>query len=61
LHSALKDLRLKFDDTRPLWNDVVRRDFEENLWAPLESKVEAAHRALDRLAAVMSQAEHDTR
>lgn len=61
LHSALKDLRLKWQETQLIWNDSVRRDFEENLWSPLETQVEAAHRALDRLAAIVAQAQQDTR
>ncbi len=61
LYSALKDLRQKWDETRVVWNDSVRRDFDENLWAPLETRVEATHRALDRLAAIVAQAEQDTR
>jgi hypothetical protein len=61
LYSALKDLRLKWDETRVVWTDAVRRDFDENLWQPLEAQVEATHRALDRLAAIVAQAEQDTR
>jgi hypothetical protein len=61
LHSALKDLRLKWQETQLIWNDSVRRDFDENLWQPLETQVEAAHRALDRLAAIVAQAQQDTR
>ena len=61
LHSALKDLRLKWQETQLIWNDSVRRDFDENLWQPLETQVEVAHRALDRLAAIVAQAQQDTR
>jgi hypothetical protein len=61
LHSALKDLRLKWQETQLIWNDSVRRDFDENLWQPLETQVEAAHRALDRLDAIVAQAQQDTK
>jgi hypothetical protein len=53
LNSALKDLRVRWEDTKVVWNDAVRRDFEENHWQPLEGCVVSTLRAIDRLAPVL--------
>ena len=36
LSSSLKNMRLLWDEGKADWNDVVRQDFDENHWTPLE-------------------------
>jgi len=59
LHNQLKDLRARWQEVQDVWDDPVRKEFEEGHWAALEAHVTAALRAMDQLAAVMTQARHD--
>lgn len=61
LHSALKDLRAVWQETKTEWKDAVQRDFETNHWDPLESQVMAALREMDRLSVTLFRVEQDTR
>jgi hypothetical protein len=60
LHSALKDLRMLWQETKSDWKDPVQRDFEINHWEPLESQVMAALREMDRLSVTLYRIEQDT-
>lgn len=59
LNAALKTLRLLWEETRAGWSDAVSRDFEANYWEPLELRVVAALRAMDRLAPVLMHAKRE--
>ncbi|HKI37844.1 MAG TPA: hypothetical protein VKA46_38680 [Gemmataceae bacterium] len=59
LHNQLKDLRGRWQQVQDVWNDPVRKEFEEEHWEVLEARVLAALRAMDQLATVMIQARHD--
>ena len=59
LNSALKTMRLRWDEVKADWNDSVSRDFEENHWQPLEAQVVATLRAIDRLAPVLAKAQQE--
>jgi hypothetical protein len=59
LHNRLKDLAARFEDVKSVWDDSVRREFEEGHWHALEAHVQSAMRAMDQIATVMVQARHD--
>ena len=59
LNSALKELRLQFEEVKPDWNDAVRRGFDDNHWQPLEAQVVATLRAIDRLAPILTKAQQE--
>ncbi len=59
LYGTLKDLRLRWEDTERIWDDPVRRDFEENVWNPLVEQSLAAIRGIDRLDQVLRQMQHE--
>lgn len=59
LHNLLRDLRVRWLELQSAWDDPVRKEFEEGHWAELEARVQAALRAMDALAAAMTQARHD--
>ena len=59
LHNRLRDLAARFEDVKSIWDDSVRREFEEGHWQALDAHVQAALRAMDQLATVMVQARHD--
>lgn len=59
LNTALKDLRLLWQETRAGWNDPVSQEFEEKYWTALESHVVASLRAMDRLGPVLMKAQRD--
>jgi hypothetical protein len=59
LHNQLKDLRARWQQVQDVWDDPVRKEFEEGHWAALEAHVQTALRAMDQLASAMTQARHD--
>ncbi len=59
LHSSMKTLRQRWDETRSLWDDLVSQELEETFWAPLESQVPAALRAIDQLDQVLRKVRND--
>jgi hypothetical protein len=59
LNTALKDLRVLWQQTRTEWNDPVSQEFEERYWDQLENQVVAALRAMDRLAPILAKAQRD--
>ena len=59
LHNQLKDLRARWQQMQDIWDDSVRREFEENYWDVLELRVQTALRAMDQLSTAVIQARHD--
>jgi hypothetical protein len=59
LYGGLKDMRHKWDELESLWDDPVRKDFEEKVWEPLVGETQATIRAIDRLAGVMMQMQQE--
>jgi hypothetical protein len=55
LHTALKTLCLRWDETCLVWNDGVRQEFENDFWNHVEPAVRSAIAALDRLGVAISQ------
>lgn len=50
LMDAAKQLRLKWDRIRPLWDDEVAREFEEKYIRGIEPGLMAAIKGLDHVA-----------
>ena len=59
LYDAQKTARVRWDQTAELWGDVARREFEENVWVPLDEHVSGVLRAVDQLAVVFTQVRHE--
>jgi hypothetical protein len=59
LSAALKELRILWDETKVVWNDAVRRDFEEHQYLPLEQRVLGGIRAMERLAPILEKVQHE--
>lgn len=59
LHSAMKTLKSRWETIKPGWHDPVSQDIDEKLFVPLEQQVATTLRAIDRLAQVLDQAQHD--
>ena len=55
LLESYKSLQARWDETRDAWGDTACREFEQAYWEPIGPHVQAALRAIDRLAAVLSQ------
>ena len=55
LYSALKTLRLRWGETKEVWTDAVRKDFEEDFFVPLDQQVLTTLRAIDRLSEIISE------
>ncbi len=59
LNLLLKELRLRWEETRHIWNDPVSQAFEEKHTGPLEMQIVATLRELDRLALAIDQARRE--
>jgi hypothetical protein len=59
LVESLKVLTFRWEAARDGWDDLAGREFEEVHVEPIAPQVQAAVRAIDRLAAVISQMRHD--
>jgi hypothetical protein len=61
LHNTLKTLRLHWDEVQKVWNDPVRKEFEQRCWNVLEPSVIATLAAIDSLSQVLMQARQECR
>lgn len=59
LHGSLEDLRLHWEEIKIIWNDPVRKEFEEKFWVDLEETVLTAIRGIDRLDQIVRQAQNE--
>ncbi|HUY91508.1 MAG TPA: hypothetical protein VMV10_22400 [Pirellulales bacterium] len=56
LQDAMKTLKLRWDETKEVWTDVRRADFEAEYIEPLEPQVRMTLDRVRRLALVFNQA-----
>jgi hypothetical protein len=56
LDAAFRTLAQRWEDTKSLWNDPVRWNFEKEYWTPLEKQTQATQREMERIAQVIAQA-----
>ena len=59
LNHSLKIMRALWDETKVQWNDPVGRAFNEQQWEPLEGRVVAALRAMDRMIPTLASMQRD--
>jgi len=59
LKQSFQTLQVRWDNLCQGWDDAARREFGENHWEPVGPDVQAALRAIDRLAAVLSQMQNE--
>jgi hypothetical protein len=59
LNNLFKDLNLRWLKVQSEWTDLVRKEFEETHWFTLDQRVQAALRAMDHMANVLTQVRHD--
>jgi hypothetical protein len=59
LTSAMKTLRIRWDQTCLSWRDEVRRQFTERFWNTLEGQVGPLVSAIDLLDQVLTQARQE--
>jgi hypothetical protein len=59
LVEALKVLTVRWGEARDGWDDQAGREFEETYVEPIAPQVQAAVRAIDRLAAVIGQMRYE--
>ncbi len=61
LNKGLKDLMIKWHQTREDWNDGVAEEFEKKYLEQLEMALRTAISAMDHMAQVLSKADRDVR
>jgi hypothetical protein len=59
LSKAAKQLREKWEETKPFWKDENAADFEFNHLQPLTPQLTLTLAAVNRLAALLEKAERD--
>ena len=53
LQHAMKTLRFRWDETQDVWNDSVRRQFDEQYIVPLEPQVSTTLKAAKRMVDIL--------
>ena len=61
LARAVKDLMIRWGETKLSWKDAVSQEFEEKVLASLERDVRTATSAMDTAAQILSQVRQDCR
>ena len=59
LEKSMKELALKWAETRHAWDDPMSRAFEEKYLANLQIDMRNAVGAMDHMAGLLQQAYHD--
>ncbi len=55
LSSALKTIRARWENVEPHWQDLLRQQFEEQVWEPLQESSAKVLEAADRLQVLLGQ------
>jgi hypothetical protein len=56
---AIKNLRKHWENAKVHWQDQVAKDFESNHLWPLETRVNAVIRGMDKLAEISAKVKKD--
>ena len=59
LHVALKNLLLRWEQTKEVWTDQTSRTFEEEHLVPIEPQVKTTLETIGRLAEVLDKAQRE--
>jgi hypothetical protein len=59
LKTSLRDLLARWEETKQVWHDARAAQFEQQFIEPLEPQARSALAAMDRMAAIIAQAERD--
>jgi hypothetical protein len=59
LANAFKSLKQEWEATEEIWRDVVRKDFADEYWDPLATRLTMVLSAIDRLDLEMAQMRQD--
>lgn len=59
LYDAQKTARARWEAAAEAWNDSTRRDFEEQVWEPLDAQTSDVLRAIDQLSSLFTQVRQD--
>ena len=59
LVGSMKDLLVKWEETKHSWDDPVSRAMENSVIAPLEPKVRAAVVAMEKMSEVLAKARRE--
>ncbi len=61
LDQSWKALSLRWEETKKVWTDLVRHDFEKTYWEPLTPQPPAVGQELERLAQVIAGAKRSVK
>jgi hypothetical protein len=59
LYDAQKTARARWESAEELWHDDSRREFEDQVWVPMDQLVADVLRAVDQLAVLFTQVRQD--
>jgi hypothetical protein len=59
LANAFKSFKVEWEGTQNAWRDVVRKDFAETYFDPLQTRVASVLTAMDRLDQALAQMKQD--
>lgn len=56
LQAGWQRLAQRWEETKAVWNDPVRRRFEKEYWIPLENQTRTTLKEMERLGQVIAKA-----
>ena len=59
LADAYKQLQIRWQAIKPLWDDQARRDFEKEFLEPLASRIESATKGVEHVLELMTRVQHE--
>jgi hypothetical protein len=59
LYDAHKTIRARWQETETAWRDQNQKEFEEQVWEPLDQQTAEVLRAIDQLARIFGQARQE--
>lgn len=59
MQHAMKELRVKWEDTSIVWNDSVSRSIQEDVLEPMRERMTAVQLAISRLSDVLEKAKRE--
>lgn len=59
LVGSLKDLMMRWEKTKAIWDDPMSGDLERTVLEPLEPKIRAAVSAMEKMGEILARARRD--
>ena len=59
LKAALKELQIRWEQARTMWDDAQSRDFEKQYLEPLEPRIRGTMTAMEKMEGILARVRRD--